>query len=151
MAGCDKVPLKCIVDDDWVILRTGYICLWFGGVVARCLCNSLTFRLLVCARGGQIIRNSRGPHQQCIADALRCIADEDQCGRGAARMKVPKCGKRGKHVEKTRTVQEKHASAAELSLVDPTDVICSLWTRNGEIRSTGLLLATFNKVHILTY
>ena len=49
VAGCDKVPLKCIVDDDWVILRTGYICLWSGGVVARCLCNSLTFRLLVCA------------------------------------------------------------------------------------------------------
>ena len=49
MAGCDKVPLKCIVDDDWVILRTGYICLWFGGVIARCLCNSLTFRPLVCA------------------------------------------------------------------------------------------------------
>ena len=69
-------------------------------------------------------------------------------------VKEPKRGKRVKNmdnVEKMRTVQEKRARAAELSPVDPTDVICSLWTRNGEIRSTGLLLATFNKVHILTY
>ena len=75
--------------------------------------------------------------------------------RGAAwTAKVPKRGKRIKNVddaEKMRTVQEKCASAAELSPVDPTDVIFSSWTRNGEIRSTGLLLATFNKVYILTY
>ena len=68
--------------------------------------------------------------------------------------KVAKCGKCIKNVDNTEkmwTIQEKRASAKELSRVDPTDVICSLWTRNGEIRLTGLLLATFNKVHILTY
>ena len=67
---------------------------------------------------------------------------------------MPKCGKRVKNAdnaEKMQTVQEKHASAEELSPVHPIDVIYSAWTRNGEIRSTGLLLATFNKVHILTY
>ena len=99
-------------------------------------------------RGGQIIRNSRGLH-------LQHVVDKDQCGRGVARTaKVPKRGKRVKNADNTdkmRTVQEKRASAAKLSPVDPTDVICSLWTRNGEIRSTGLLLATFNKVHIITY
>ena len=68
--------------------------------------------------------------------------------------KVAKCGKRIKNaddVDKTWTVEEKCASAEELSLVDPTDVICSAWTRNGEIRPMGLLLAAFNKIHILTY
>ena len=67
---------------------------------------------------------------------------------------MPKRGKRVKNAddaEKMQTVQEKRASAEELSPVDPTDVICSVWTRNGEIRSMDLLLATFNKVHILTY
>ena len=49
------------------------------------------------------------------------------------------------------TVLEKRTSGEDLSLVDPTDVICFAWTRNGEIRSTGLLLATFNKLHTLTY
>ena len=101
------------------------------------------------------MRNSCSLRLQCIAGTLRCIADEDQCGRGTARTaKVPKRGKRVKNAdnaEKTWTVQEKRASAAELSPVDPTDVICSLWTRNDDIRSTGLILATFNKVHILTY
>ena len=110
---------------------------------------------MVVDRGGQIIRNSRGPRPQRIVDTLRCIADEVQCGRGTAQTaKVPKCRKHVKNAddaEKMRTVQEKRASAAELSLVDPTDVICSLWTRNGEIRSMGLLLAIFNKVYILTY
>ena len=81
--------------------------------------------------------------------------DEDEHGRGVLRMaKVAKCGKHVKkadNVEKTQIVQEKHASAEELSPVDPTDVICFSWTRNGEIRSAGLLLATFNKIHILTY
>ena len=71
--------------------------------------------------------------------------------------RTPKGPKRGKRVknadnaEKPRTVQGKCARAAELSPVDPADVICSSRTRSGEIRSTGLLLATFNKVHILTY
>ena len=106
-------------------------------------------------QGGQIIRNFRGPHPQCIADALHWVADEDQHIHGTARTsKGPKCGKCVKNAddaENMRTVQEKRASAAELSPVDPTDVICSLWARSGEIRSTGLLLATFNKVHILTY
>ena len=41
------------------------------------------------SRGGQIIRNSRGPRP------VMRLRDEDQCGRGAARMaKVLKCGKR---------------------------------------------------------
>ena len=106
-------------------------------------------------RGGQIIRNFCGPHPQRIADTLRCAVDEDQCIHGAAWTpkgpKRRKCVKNADHVENTRMVQEKRASAAELSPVEPTDVICSSWTRSGEIRSTGLLLATFNKVHILTY
>ena len=76
-------------------------------------------------------------------------------GRGMARTpKGQKCGKRVKNAddaENAQTAQEKRANAAELSPVDPTDVICSSWTRSGEIKSTGLLLATFNKVHILTY
>ena len=62
-------------------------------------------------RGGQIIRSWRGPHLQCIADALHCVADEDQRGRSAARTaKVPKRGKRVKNAdnaENTRMVQEK--------------------------------------------
>ena len=86
---------------------------------------------------------------------MRCGADEHQRGRSAAQTaKVPKRGKRIKtadNAENTRTVQEKRASAAELSPVDPTNVICSSWTENCEIKLTGLLLATFNKVHILTY
>ena len=62
------------------------------------------------------------------------------------------CVKNARTTPKKRgRVQEKRASAAELSPMDPTNVICSLWTRNGEIRSTGILLATFNKVYILTY
>ena len=67
---------------------------------------------------------------------------------------LPKCGKCIKNANdayKMRMVLEKSASAEELSPVDPTNVICFAWTRNDEIRSTGLLLATFNKVHILTY
>ena len=84
-------------------------------------------------RGGQIIRSWRGPCPQRVADAAR---------RGRR-----KC----QNAENTWTVQEKRANAAELSPVDPTDVICSSWTKKGEIKMTGLLLATFNKVHILTY
>ena len=88
-------------------------------------------------------------------DALRCVVDEDQRGRSAAHTaKVPKCRKRVKNAENaenTWTVQEKRASTTELSPVDPTNVICSSWTKNGEIKLMGLLLATFNKVHILTY
>ena len=67
---------------------------------------------------------------------------------------MAKRGKRIKNVDdvdKTWTIPEKCTSGKELSPVDPTNVICSVWTRNGEIRSTGLLLATFNKLHILTY
>ena len=46
-------------------------------------------------RGGQIIRNSRGPRPQRVAD-------EDQRGRGAARTaKVPKRGKRVKNADGT--------------------------------------------------
>ena len=65
--------------------------------------------------------------------------------------KYRKCVKNADNADKTRAVPEKCASAKELSLVDLANVICSAWTRNGEIRSTGLLLATFNKRHILTY
>ena len=51
-------------------------------------------------RGEQIIRNSRGTHLQRVADVLHCIADEDQCGRGALRMaKVPIRGKRVKNAD----------------------------------------------------
>ena len=53
MAGCDKVPLKCVVDDEWVILRTGYICLWSAGVVAR-LSDCNTFRLSVYVRSSEL-------------------------------------------------------------------------------------------------
>ena len=69
----------------------------------------------------------------------------------AKRAKREKRVKNADDMDKTWTVPEKCANAKELSLVDPTNVICSAWTRNGEIRLTGLLLATFNKVHILTY
>ena len=72
-----------------------------------------------------------------------------QCGADAERAKHRKRVKNADNAEKPRTVQEKRTSAAELSPVDPTDVICFSWTRSGEIRSTGLLLTTFNKVHIL--
>ena len=92
-------------------------------------------------RGGQIIRNSHGPH-------LQCIVGENQCG--ALRCGWQNC-QNVDDVDKTRTVPVKCASTKKLSPVDPTDLICSFWTRNGEIRSTGLLLATFNKVHMLTY
>ena len=104
-------------------------------------------------RGVQINRNSHGPCLQCAVDALHCVVDEDQRGHGAdsEKAKTRKMRKNADNTEKTRTVQEKRASTEELSLVDPTDVICSSWTRNGEIRSMGLLLATFNKVHKLTY
>ena len=70
---------------------------------------------------------------------------------------MAKLAKRRKHMKnvgdanKMRSVLVKRASGEELSPVDPTNVICFAWTRNGEIRSTGLLLATFNKLHILTY
>ena len=72
-------------------------------------------------------------------------------------LQMAKLAKRRKQVkkvdnaDKTWTVLERCIGGKELSLVDPTDVICSVWTRNGEIRSTGLLLATFNKLHILKY
>ena len=69
-------------------------------------------------------------------------------GQSAKMQKTPK---NADNAENTRTIQEKHASAVELSPVDPADMICSSCTENGEIRLTGLLLATFNKVHILTY
>ena len=97
-------------------------------VVSKTCCNSL-ISISQATRGGQIIRNSCGPCPQRIADTLRCIADEDQRVCGVARM--PKGPKRGKHVknadntENPWTVQEKRASTAELSPVDPTDVICS--------------------------
>ena len=68
--------------------------------------------------------------------------------------KVAKRRKRIKNMDdtdKTRTIQEKCSSAEELSPVDPTNVISYAWTRNGEIRLMGLLLATFNKINILTY
>ena len=81
------------------------------------------------SRGGQIIRSWCGPRPQRVADVLHCVADEDQHGRGAARTaKVPKRGKRVKNAdnaENTRTVQEKRASTAELSPMDPTNVIYS--------------------------
>ena len=72
-------------------------------------------------------------------------------------LQTVKLAKRRKRVENvddvdnTRMVLEKRANAKELSPVDPTNVICSAWTRIGEIRSTGLLLVTFNKLHIQTY
>ncbi|MCV6611137.1 MAG: hypothetical protein OIF55_10245, partial [Amphritea sp.] len=68
--------------------------------------------VLLSTRGGQIIRSWRGLRPQCVAD-------EDQCRRGAARAaKVPKHRKRVKNAdnaENTRTAQETRASAAELS------------------------------------
>ena len=63
----------------------------------------------------------------------------------AKRVKKQKTHKNADDMDKMQTVPEKYPSTKELSPVDPTDVICSLWTRSGEIRSTGLLLATFNK------
>ena len=55
--------------------------------------------------------------------ALRCVADEDQRGHGAARTaKVPKrgkCVKNADNTEKTWIVQEKRANVAELSPMDP--------------------------------
>ena len=60
---------------------------------------------------------------------------------------LAKCGKHVKNtddMDKTWTVLEKSTGGEELSLVDPTGVICSAWTRNGDIRSTVLLLDTFN-------
>ena len=51
------------------------------------------------SRGGQIIHSSCGPRPQCIAD-------EDQCGHGAARTaKVPKRGKCVKNVDNTEKTQ----------------------------------------------
>ena len=72
-------------------------------------------------------------------------------------LQIEKLAKRRKRIKnaddvaKTRMVLEMCASGEELSPMDLTDVICFVWTRNGEIKSTGLLLATFNKLHILTY
>ena len=126
---------------------------WLSNIFANaegCSQDLYTYPSLTC-RGGQIIRNSRSPRPQRVA--LHCGQGPTWTRRGAdgesakTRKTRKKRGQRGK----TRTVQEKCASAEELSPVDPTNVICSSWTRNGEIRSTGLLLATFNKVHILTY
>ena len=75
----------------------------------------------------------------------RCVADGES---GKTRKTRKKCGQHRKNADNTG---KKADSAKELSRVDPTDVIYSAWTRNGEIKSTGLLLATFNEVHILTY
>ena len=69
--------------------------------------------------------------------------------RMAKLTKRGKCVKNAGNVDKTRVVPEKCASGKELSPMDPTDVMCFVWKRNGEIRSMGLLLATFNKLHIL--
>ena len=101
-------------------------------------------------RGGQIIRSWRSPRLQRVALRTRTNADAARRGRRKCQ-NAENALKNADNVENTRTVQEKRASAAELSPMDPTDVIYSSWTKNGEIRLTGLLLATFNKVHILTY
>ena len=64
--------------------------------------------------------------------------------------KLAKCGKRVNNVDdvdKVRMVLGKHVGGKiigeELSPMDPNKAICSVWTRKGEIRSTGLLLSHF--------
>ena len=78
---------------------------------------------------------------QMRTNVARCIVD-GKIG------KMQKTREKGRQYKKSMPVAK---LARNCHLWTSTNVICSMWTRNGEIKLTGLLLATFNKLHILTY